>query len=200
MRLAPNFSPPSTTRRVEPEHTLVITDGPQSIFAIGDAKLSRTAIRFRFMPGLFCPSVGGELARIEGLMLTTVSMGVYVDEFSAEEQNPDGVSINGTIYEIAQYDRYLMEHRPTAEDLATKDRRIRISYSFSSRCGGFIVGPREPLINSLSDLTRIYERGASFYAVTSTSRELSITHTLPSFTDPLMERAMLEGIPFQAFH
>lgn len=175
---------------------LIIVDGPQSHAEVMDAYEKDADVEFRFMFGLFCPSVNGELARIQPVAVAPSPMVVRINELSQEKESPAGLALAATVREIGQYARYIAGHEVRLADLVTVGRKICISYNHCAHTGGFIAGSREPLINSLSELTRIYERGYSFYTVTSTAREAPITHKLPKFDEPLLTRAILKGAPF----
>lgn len=183
----------SVSTRTEP--VLIIVDGPQNATEIKGAYSTGTDVRFRFMFGLFCPSVNGERARIQPVAIAPSSMAVHINELSLEQESPAGLSLTATVSEINQYARYIVGHPVRLTDLITVNRRVRISYNCDNHSGGFVASPREPLINSRSELERIYERGASFYNVSSSVREAPVTHSLQDIDDPAAVRAFLEGTP-----
>lgn len=180
---------------VDPRYVLVITKGTSSLKEIQDACHDHKELRFSFSPGLFCPSLDGQPARIEPLTITPVPMGVYPEEYSAEDENPWGVALTAVVSEVTQYSRYFTSPGPDELTIAKVGRKIRISYNYENCSGGFVVGPYDPFINSLSDPTRIYVQGASFYQVASTARDGRVTNHLQPFPEPT-EEAMLRGVQF----
>lgn len=165
------------------KHVLMITDG-ESLRRIADARECRQPVRFRFIPGLFCPSVNGEKARIQPQLISSMSMAVYIDESSEELENPCGISLAATVCEVPQYNRQMYgDCEAEGIKIVKRESRIIISYNHDLHTGGFVIGLGMPLINSLSRVSRIYVKGASFYEVDSTAVELPVTNHLHPFSE-----------------